>query len=105
MLSLGDIAKRFKLSADLVQSTINAHLNSQIEGRIESGILYTESYIRLIKAQVRQILSSCLNALAHNTTHDIPTCHASNLMNKQDQYKCTGHSQECTKGPGHHVSL
>lgn len=53
MLMLAEAAKRFKLSADLVQSTISARLDRSIRGRLESGILYTDFSIARSKAKVR----------------------------------------------------
>lgn len=57
-MAMSEIAKRFKLSADLVQSTVSAHLGTAINGRIDSGILYTDQYIARLKSQVQSMLDA-----------------------------------------------
>ena len=52
VVSLGDMARRFKLGSELMQATITARVGRAINGRLESGILYTPMYIARIKSQV-----------------------------------------------------
>ena len=49
---MGDMARRFKLGSELMQATITARLGGAINGRLESGILYTPMYIERVKSQV-----------------------------------------------------
>lgn len=52
VVEVGDMARRFKLGSELMQGTISSRLGSSIQGRLESGILYTALYIAKIKSQV-----------------------------------------------------
>lgn len=56
MVSLVDLARRFKLGSDLMQSTILSHLGKEIKGQFEAGILTTDVYHARIKAQVKLFL-------------------------------------------------
>ena len=49
---LGELARRFALSADLVTAAIAPRVGSVIRGRLDGGLLYTAAYIARIKAQV-----------------------------------------------------
>ena len=61
VVSIGDMARRFKLGSELMQATITARLGSAINGRLESGILYTPMYLARIKSQVRVINQASLS--------------------------------------------
>lgn len=56
IVAIGDMARRFRLGSELMQSIIVARLESVIGGRMESGILFTSMYITRVKSQV---VSSC----------------------------------------------
>lgn len=52
IVGVGDLARQFKLGAELMHSTIATRLGTAIDGRLESGILYTALHISKIKSQV-----------------------------------------------------
>ena len=52
MLTLVDLARRFKLGSEMMQEVIHSHLGKEINGQFESGILTTDAYHARIKAQV-----------------------------------------------------
>lgn len=58
MVALGDMARRFKLSSELMQTTISARLGKAIPGHLEAGVLYTAVYLARIKAQVNSFSKS-----------------------------------------------
>ena len=52
MISMVDLARRFKLGSELMQSVIQSHLGQDIKGQLDSGILTTDTYNERVKAQV-----------------------------------------------------
>lgn len=54
-MRLGDVARRFSLSTDLVTSTITARLGSSIHGKLDQQLLYTAAHMRRIKARVSPV--------------------------------------------------
>ena len=52
MLTLVDLARKFKLGSELMQQVIQSHLGKEITGHLESSILTTSIFQARIKAQV-----------------------------------------------------
>ena len=52
MAAIGDLARRFKLGAELMHETIAARAGSLMGCHLESGILYTAMHIAKVKSQV-----------------------------------------------------
>ncbi|KXZ55512.1 hypothetical protein GPECTOR_2g1061 [Gonium pectorale] len=55
-LSVGELAAQYGLATELVMNVVTTRLGSTINGRLEGGLLYTQSYLRAIKAQLRGAL-------------------------------------------------
>ena len=51
--SLGDLARRFALSAELVSSVVGSRVGTAIRGRLEGGLIYTPAHLARVRAQVR----------------------------------------------------
>lgn len=52
VVSISNLARQFALAGDLVQSIITARIGTLVQGRLESGLIFTPAYIARIKAQV-----------------------------------------------------
>ena len=52
VVSISNLARQFALAGDLVQSIIAARIGTLVQGRLESGLIFTPAYIARIKAQV-----------------------------------------------------
>lgn len=48
-VAMGDLARRFNLSSDLLLPVVTTRLGSAIRGRLEGGLLFTPAYIARIK--------------------------------------------------------
>ena len=55
-ITIGETAKTYDLSADLITKTVESRVGTVIEGQIQSGLVYTPVYIARVKAIVRGIL-------------------------------------------------
>ncbi|GFR49317.1 hypothetical protein Agub_g11343, partial [Astrephomene gubernaculifera] len=55
-LNIGELAAQYGLATEMVLSVVSSRLGSTINGRLEGGLLYTPSYLRAIKAQLRGAL-------------------------------------------------
>ncbi|GIM08278.1 hypothetical protein Vretimale_12254 [Volvox reticuliferus] len=55
-ISIGELAAQYGLATELVLNVVSSKLGSAIDGRLEGGLLYTQSYLRAIKAQLRGAL-------------------------------------------------
>lgn len=56
VIALGDLAVQYSLNTELLISTISARVGSIIKGHLETGLLYTQAYVRNIKSQLRGAL-------------------------------------------------
>jgi hypothetical protein len=54
--SLGDLARRYGLSVELITSALVARLGTLVQGRLESGLLYTDAHVTRLAAQLRGAL-------------------------------------------------
>ena len=54
--SLGDLARRYGLSVELITSALVARLGTLVHGRLESGLLYTDAHVKRLAAQLRGAL-------------------------------------------------
>ena len=52
---MGDLARRFNLTSDLLLPVVTARLGSLIRGRLEGGLLFTPAYIARIKVLPRRL--------------------------------------------------
>ncbi|BDA42327.1 E3 UFM1-protein ligase 1 homolog [Coccomyxa sp. Obi] len=59
VVSISNLARQFALAGDLVQSIIAARIGTLVQGRLESGLIFTPAYIARIKAQLRGALRGC----------------------------------------------
>ncbi len=48
---MGDLARRFNLSSDLLLPVVTARLGSRIRGRLQGGLLFTPAFIARVKAR------------------------------------------------------
>ena len=46
---LGDLARRFNLSSDLLLPVVTSQLGSRIRGRLQGGLLFTPAFIARVK--------------------------------------------------------
>lgn len=53
MVAMGELARRYALGAELLQSAVGPRIGGAIRGRLEGGLLYTAAYLARIKAQAR----------------------------------------------------
>lgn len=56
MASLGDLARRFALSAELVTTSLASRVGTVIAGRLEGGVIYTPAHLARVRAQLRGAL-------------------------------------------------
>ncbi len=76
-LTIGEAAKTYDLSADLITKTVESKIASVIEGEIQSGLVYTPVYIARVRAIVRGLLRgagqplSLKSACARLCVHDV----------------------------------
>lgn len=52
MLALGELARRYKLSMELVQDIMQQRLGTLVHGRLHSGLIFTSAYVGRTKCQV-----------------------------------------------------
>eukprot|EP00887_Chlorella_sp_A99_P000841 scaffold5.g841.t1 len=52
VVSLGDLARRFALSTELVMSALGVRVGGVISGRLEGGLIYTPAHLARVRAQV-----------------------------------------------------
>lgn len=55
-VTIGEMAKAYDLSADLMTRTVESKVGGVIEGEIRSGLVYTPTYISRVRAIVRGVL-------------------------------------------------
>lgn len=55
-LLVGDLARRYNLTSELLTTNVQQRLGSIIQGRLEGGLLYTPAYVRRLQAQLRGAL-------------------------------------------------
>ncbi|QDZ23030.1 E3 UFM1-protein ligase [Chloropicon primus] len=76
-VTIGEVAKTYDLSADLVTRTVESKIGSVIDGQIQSGLVYTPVYIARVRAIVRGVLRgsaaplSLKSACARLKVHDV----------------------------------
>ena len=58
---MGDLARRFNLSSDLLLPVVTARLGSRIRGRLQGGLLFTPAFIARVKASA-VAAASCIRA-------------------------------------------
>ena len=63
-VTIGETAKLYDLSADLVTKTVESKIGTVIQGEIQSGLIYTPSYIARVKSIVRGILRGAVAPLS-----------------------------------------
>ncbi|EFJ45906.1 hypothetical protein VOLCADRAFT_105788 [Volvox carteri f. nagariensis] len=70
-LNIGELAAQYGLATEMVLNMVSMRLGSTITGRLEGGLLYTQSYLRAIKAQLRGALRAAASpALVLNLMRD-----------------------------------
>ncbi len=52
VVAISNLARQFQLAGDLVLSIITPRMGTLVQGRLESGLIFTPAYIARIKAQV-----------------------------------------------------
>ncbi|KAG2435773.1 hypothetical protein HXX76_006969 [Chlamydomonas incerta] len=55
-INVGELAAQYGLATELVMNVVTSRLGTVIQGRLEAGLLYTQSYLRALKAQLRGAL-------------------------------------------------
>ncbi|PNW71999.1 hypothetical protein CHLRE_16g686650v5 [Chlamydomonas reinhardtii] len=55
-INVGELAAQYGLATELVMNVVTSRLGTVIQGRLEAGLLYTQSYLRAIKSQLRGAL-------------------------------------------------
>jgi hypothetical protein len=60
MVGVGDLARRFSLSADLMRKCLSERMGTIVEGRMEGGLLYTPGYVARLTAQLRGAMRAAL---------------------------------------------
>ena len=55
-MSVTDLAKRYNLSLEMIQQEAKARLGSKIQGKMDTGLIYTDAYINRVKVQLRGAL-------------------------------------------------
>lgn len=63
-LHIGDIAQRTRLGVDLLVPVLQQRLGSVIPGKLEGGLLYTDTHIARIRARVRGAVRGALSPLS-----------------------------------------
>ena len=56
VLALGDVARANGLSMEMVTSKVTGNVGTVIHGKLDGGVLYTESFIERVKSQLRGAL-------------------------------------------------
>lgn len=64
VVALGDLARRFGLGLEVVQQELGHRLGLVVFGRLEGSVLYTESHLARIKAQLRGALRGALSPVS-----------------------------------------
>jgi hypothetical protein len=62
VVSISNLARQFQLAGELVLSIITPRMGTLVQGRLESGLIFTPAYIARIKAQV------CLPAISRRSS-------------------------------------
>lgn len=52
-MSLGELARRFAVGAELITNVLSARLGTSVHGKLEGGQLYTPAFVARIRATVR----------------------------------------------------
>jgi hypothetical protein len=56
VLALGDVARANGLTMEMVTSKVTGNVGTVIHGKLDGGVLYTESFIQRVKSQLRGAL-------------------------------------------------
>eukprot|EP00890_Picochlorum_soloecismus_P002965 jgi/Picsp_1/366/NSC_00364-R1_e3 ufm1-protein ligase 1-like protein len=56
VLALGDVARSKGLTMEMVTSKVTGNVGTTVHGKLDGGILYTESFIERVKSQLRGAL-------------------------------------------------
>ena len=60
MVGVGDLARRFDMSADLMSKALTERMGSIVRGRMEGALLYTPGYVARLTAQLRGAMRAAL---------------------------------------------
>lgn len=53
LCSVGDLARRYGLTAEMIGGVLAERVGPIIRGQLEAGVIYTQAYLTRIKAQLR----------------------------------------------------
>ena len=70
-VAMGDLARRFNLSSDLLLPVVTARLGSRIRGRLQGGLLFTPAFIARLKASASRLRH--VVALSRAVLHAVAT--------------------------------
>lgn len=75
VVSISNLARQFALAGDLLLSVITPRMGTLVQGRLESGLIFTPAYIARIKAQVTFLfLIAHLFVHTYVYIHDLYCC-------------------------------
>ncbi|KAK9802703.1 hypothetical protein WJX73_008997 [Symbiochloris irregularis] len=69
VVAIGELAQLYKLSTELMQGLVEEKLGSLIQGRLHSGIIFTEAYVGRVKCQLRGALRGALRPVQMQQLH------------------------------------
>ena len=57
-MAIGELARRYKLSTELVNGLVEKRLGVLIHGRLHSGLIFTRAFVSRMKGQVMTMQST-----------------------------------------------
>ncbi|EFN57486.1 hypothetical protein CHLNCDRAFT_143015 [Chlorella variabilis] len=64
VVSVGDLARRFGLGAEMIGGVLGERVGTRIHGRMDAGVIYTQAYLTRIKAQLRGALRGAVSPVS-----------------------------------------
>ena len=72
---MGDLARWFNLSSDLLLPVVTARLGSRIRGRLQGGLLFTPAFIARVKASASMPTTlHCMSSKRHQRCRSADGC-------------------------------